>query len=55
MTVNMIFFSPRKRIRQEAMKQFPQLSESDLQALFPPKEVMSSIKIITHGGDLGIV
>lgn len=54
-TLNMIFFSPRKRIRQEAMKQFPQLSESDLQALFPPKEVMSAIKIITHGGDLGIV
>lgn len=51
----MIFFSPRKRLRQEARKQFPQLSESDLQVLFPPKEVMSAIKIITNGGDLGIV
>jgi translation initiation factor 2D len=51
----MIFFSPRKRIGQEVMKQFPQLSESDTQALFPPKEAMSALKIITHGGDLGIV
>lgn len=37
------------------MKQFPQLSESDLQVLFPPKEVISAIKIVTHGGDLVIV
>lgn len=54
-SVNAIFFSPRKRIRQEVMKQFPQLSESDLQILFPPKEVTSAIKIITHGGDLSVV
>jgi len=50
-----MFLFPRKRIRQEVMNQFPQLSESDLQALFPPKEVMSAIKIITHGGDLAVV
>jgi translation initiation factor 2D len=37
------------------MKRFPLLSESDLQALFPPKEVMSAIKIITYGGDLCVV
>ncbi|XP_021927222.1 eukaryotic translation initiation factor 2D isoform X2 [Zootermopsis nevadensis] len=37
------------------MKQFPQISENDLQALFPPKEVMSAVKIITHGGDLSVV
>lgn len=47
--------SERKRIGREVMKQFPQLSESDLQVLFPPKEVMSAIKIVTHGGDLVIV
>lgn len=37
------------------MNQFPQLSESDLQILFPPKEVISAIKMITHSGDLVIV
>lgn len=47
--------SERKKIGKEVMKQFPQLSESDLQVLFPPKEVISAIKIVTHGGDLVIV
>ncbi|XP_069692866.1 eukaryotic translation initiation factor 2D isoform X2 [Periplaneta americana] len=48
-------FIGRKRIKNEIAKQFPQLTDTDLQNFFPNKESMSAIKIVTHNGDLGMI
>lgn len=42
----------RKKLCEDVSVSFPTLSESDIQSLLPKKEAISSMKIITHAGEI---
>ncbi|PSN35430.1 Eukaryotic translation initiation factor 2D [Blattella germanica] len=47
--------SERKRIKSLLMKAFPHLTENQVDEILPPKESLSVVKLITHGGTLVLV
>ncbi|XP_044020970.1 eukaryotic translation initiation factor 2D [Aphidius gifuensis] len=49
---NQLKGTERKKLCEDVLISFPNLSDADVQALLPKKETISSMKIITHGGEL---